>query len=91
MCGECCRSRFYEKPGAYNMIFVVFDKDDKARISKHLGMSVEDLTSKYKIWENQLDITGGQCPFLHNNLCSIHEVKPRFCAITEACDNGKKP
>ncbi|TFG06335.1 MAG: hypothetical protein EU539_07905 [Promethearchaeota archaeon] len=23
---------------------------------------------------------GGYCPFLKNNLCSIHEVKPNVCA-----------
>ena len=90
-CGECCRSRFYRDPGAAGLhVYVPMYESDKDRISSYLKITVDQLEEKYGIIGGCLVITGRECPFLIDNICSIHKVKPRFCAITDGCKNGKK-
>ena len=72
--------------------FVLIKKEDVSRISDHLSISESEFSSKYNLTGNLLDITKGQCPFLDNeNRCSIHSVKPAFCAEHNCEDLGLWP
>lgn len=65
---------------------------DRKRISEYLSISESEFISKYKVTGNFIDITNGQCPFLDKeNRCSIHSVKPAYCAAHNCEDLGLWP
>lgn len=76
-CGDCCR-----RPGE-----VRFDDETFEGIAKHLRLSLEEFRQTYHVhfdpndketWivENASDEA---CPFLVEDRCSIHSVRPRQC------------
>jgi Fe-S-cluster containining protein len=89
-CGECCRTRFHEKLGVgYLLVWVPLTPADKERIAGHFDLSVEQFVLEYDIDGPMLKMKNGECPFLKDNLCSIHEIKPEHCARTNPCEEEK--
>lgn len=76
-CGDCCK-----QPG-----FVYVTRDEGDRIAKYLHGDVANaftLTGEY--WTEQSDgdfvievFAGSGCPFLVDDTCSVHAVKPMQC------------
>ncbi len=83
MSGKCCKSQGGEAG------FVNLTESDLVRLEKYLDQDRKDFaierefdyfryeTKKHTRWV--LKGTSQQCPFLKNNLCSIHKVKPIQC------------
>ncbi|MBI2549038.1 YkgJ family cysteine cluster protein [Candidatus Woesearchaeota archaeon] len=85
-CGKfahCCK---YES--------AILNEDEIPKIANFLNISAEECKQKYlekcerfntEVWRARMEKTDvqprGPCVFLHNNLCSIHPVKPLFCRI----------
>lgn len=70
-CGNCCREL---KP--------TFTEKDIHRISKKIGLLVEDFKNQYLTYndsERKYELKNLPCPFLKENSCSIHEFKPEEC------------
>jgi Fe-S-cluster containining protein len=97
MSGECCKSR-----GEHG--FVALEESDIHRMEIHLGKpreqfaefrafdSFRNITQPHSRWI--IKGTEKQCPFLVDNKCSIHSVKPVQCATWpfwegELIKNGK--
>lgn len=89
-CGNCCRK-----------IGVQFGYFNPSFIASHLGLTPCDVVTKYLgevISESKEEIqfkpTRPQtpCPFLSDNLCSIHDVRPGPCQVfpiaTDFGDHG---
>ncbi len=73
--GRCCVSR-----GRYGYVYLSFN--DRRRLASHLGLSLAQFTSQYVIKEDgmyQLRYTGRDCPFFHENRCSVYEARPWQC------------
>lgn len=83
MSGECCKSRGEQG-------FVALEESDIHRMEIHLGKpreefaefrsfsSFRNITEPHSRWI--IKGTEKQCPFLANNKCSIHSVKPIQCS-----------
>jgi len=70
-CGNCCRE-----------VYATFNENDISRISKKLGISIEDFKNQYLTYDNseqKFETKDLPCPFLKENSCSIHEYKPEAC------------
>lgn len=76
-CGECCK-----QPG-----FVYVTREEGDRIAKYLhGDEANAFTLTGEFWTEQpdgdfvIEVLGGRgCPFLVDDTCSIHAVKPAQC------------
>lgn len=79
-CGDCCRG--------YGGTFVT-DRDIK-RISAYLGIEPEFFLSHYCEWSGNRPLIksgeDGYCVFW-DEVCTIHEVKPRMCKIWPFIDS----
>lgn len=80
-CGQCCTTQKIP----LNLL-------DIFNISTHLNITPERFVQKYlKLTDQQGEktyiINQNPCPFLKDNLCSIHKVKPTACKITPCPKN----
>lgn len=82
-CGECCKNLNSE-----NVVFL-FPEDSEC-ISSKLQLSMDEFHSKYcneeliptdvgMIKIHSIKSKQGICPFLAENMCTIHEFKPIQC------------
>ncbi len=86
MCASCCR---YDSG--------IFLDDDIKKISGRLGIPEEDFRKRFleektiynkTVHKGKLKRDGkpyGQCVFLDDNLCSIHDFKPEHCRLASGC------
>ncbi len=82
-CGQCCTTQK-----------IPINLTDIFTISTHLNTTPERFVQKYlKLTdhggEKTYIINQNPCPFLKDNLCSIHEIKPTACKITPCPKNPK--
>ncbi|MCD1293458.1 YkgJ family cysteine cluster protein [Methanocella sp. CWC-04] len=79
MCGLCCKRQKVVLLTVYDIF----------RLSGHLGIKPEEFFKKYCIKSDKFNEEGrlriflrsqGGCPFLKDNMCSIHSVKPMVCS-----------
>lgn len=82
-CGQCCTTQK-----------IPLNLTDIFTISTHLNTSPDEFVQKYlKLSEHGDEktyiINQNPCPFLKDNLCSIHEIKPTACKITPCPKNQK--
>jgi Fe-S-cluster containining protein len=79
-CGECCKG--------YGGTFV--SDHDLTRISQYLDIGPEQFLSDYCDWSGGRPLIktaeSGYCIFW-DELCTIHEVKPRMCKIWPFIDS----
>lgn len=73
LCGRCCR-----RPGV-----VVIEPDELVRIAHSLQIGADAVVQRYGLSATErgfwLELDGVACPFLLDDRCSIHEIKPRQC------------
>lgn len=78
-CGDCCRDTT-----------IILNPHDIFRIATELHMKTNDFVRQYciitigpgsKLPVAQLHMIGKRCPFLKDDHCSIHRVKPSVCAL----------
>jgi Fe-S-cluster containining protein len=73
--GKCCESR-----GQYGYVYLSFN--DRRRLASHLGLTLTQFMTRYVRKEDglyQLQYTGKDCPFYHENRCSVYEARPWQC------------
>ena len=77
-CGDCCK-----KHGLYPVT-----SSDICRTSKGMGIGIDEFFSRYCTISNNdgrhgmfIKGNGLVCPFLKDDMCSIHEFKPEVCRI----------
>ena len=76
-CGKCCQAR----GGNGHRTYMILSDEDQARIAAHFGLSIEVFCAAYEIKRGQIETTDKPCPWLGDDgRCSIHEVKPGYCA-----------
>ena len=74
-CGDCCR-----RPG-----IVEFDSQDFKETLAFLSLTRREFIAKYYCTEEEGDLVtlwveeGRPCEFLHENRCSIFQVRPKQC------------
>lgn len=85
-CGNCCRN--------LQPFSIVIFPSDVSSISEHLNVSNKIFLQKFCTSKNiciesqnirifyMNILSNGNCPFLNNNTCSIHEYKPIQCKRT---------
>jgi Fe-S-cluster containining protein len=90
MDGNCCR---------FGGGFVL--KEDMPRISQFLRLSENQFKAKYlkpivrfntkgfKLRSKKTEMPYGECVFLKDNRCAIHQVKPLHCRIGTCSEHGE--
>jgi Fe-S-cluster containining protein len=76
-CGACCTSH-----GEYAHVWL--DGDDAERLAAHLGLSLEELRTRYvetdpEIGRERLRGDGPDCTFLEGARCSVYAARPVQC------------
>lgn len=89
-CGKCCRSGRQKPPGvSFFSVYIPLAVGEELKIANFLAMSVDTLRIRFDTDITKIDNSKGYCPFQNkDNLCIIHKVKPRYCAISR-CPNEK--
>jgi Fe-S-cluster containining protein len=70
-CANCCKT-----------LHPLFSRTEVQRVAAFLGMSLEELRSRYLTSDAETGRYITQqlpCPFLENNLCTIYPVRPSVC------------
>lgn len=79
-CGKCCR----------NQGDILLNSLDLFRIARHLGHTPEEIAKRYArpiiggtsgLMLMQVPPVNGDCPFMRNKQCIVHENKPAVCAL----------
>lgn len=78
-CGQCCKNRED----------ILLSPYDLYRIANFLNVEMGQVIQDYCVWyvgqTSKLPVVAlnikGDCPFLENNKCRIHEAKPTVCAL----------
>ena len=73
--GKCCVTR-----GRYGYVYLSFG--DRRRLAAHLKLSLTEFTAAYTKKVDglyELQYTGKDCPFLHENRCRVYEARPWQC------------
>jgi Fe-S-cluster containining protein len=73
--GKCCMAR-----GDYGYVYVSLQ--DRRRLAVHLGISTILFTDRYTEKTDglfHLKNPEKDCPFFHDNRCTVHQSRPRQC------------
>ena len=71
-CANCCKTRH-----------PTFNRSELPRIAEYLGITVAELRARYLASDPDIGKYTTRelpCPFLHENLCSIYDVRPSACS-----------